>query len=199
MIIGLMLLVAGTCIGWVIGRSASLLPVRWVTWWVSHVVMPMIRSRRWWRRAALIFINNATILGILLAAGFDRILPVLLIASVGVSLGIGLRVLSCREDLFSMDPPDSGPTTGPQVTVGFALNLLELPAIVLAVGLSLGRKATPLAASLAWEAFAVWVLPLLILGAAGEALWLGSIAGHRPPGPPDASALPPPDTEDTDL
>ena len=199
MIAGSGLVVAGTCIGWVIGRSDSLPPVRWVAWWVTRVIVPLVRSRRWWQRAAAIFVNNATILGVVVAVSFSRTLPALLIALVGVSLGIGLRVLSARDELLStIVPQDRGPTSRIQVGIGLALNLLELPAIVLAVGLSLGRSAASLPASIAGEAFTVWVVPMLMVGAAGEALWLGSIAGEEPSHPADASAPPSPHSEDPD-
>ena len=54
------------------------------------------------------------------------------------------------------------------------LNLLEPPAIIAAIGLSLGRSVVPLSPGQAWEAFAAWIVPALLIAAGGEALWLGA-------------------------
>jgi len=58
--------------------------------------------------------------------------------------------------------------------IGFGLNLLEPPAILLSLGLSLGQGAWSVAVNLEQAlALFIWIgFPLLLLAAAGEALWL---------------------------
>ena len=85
-----------------------------------------------------------------------------------------MRVLSERADVLSSSLEHPGTTAPIKTMIGVALNLLEPPAIVLVIGLSLGRTAAPLPAGVAWEMFVVWAVPLLLAAAAGEALWLGS-------------------------
>ena len=190
--LGTGLLVVGTGAGWVLAERASLLPVRLVEWWVRHVVLPLIRCPSWWRRAAAIFVNNALILTALLVVGHWPVAPIVAISVVGVSLGIGLRVLSDR----LIDPTPAKPTLtarkGLRVRIGVALNLLEPPAIMLTVGLSLGHRAIPLNAVQVWETFLLWVIPATFLAAAGEALWLGvsqdTCGAHEHPLPHDTES-----------
>ncbi len=61
------------------------------------------------------------------------------------------------------------------VAVGMALNLLEVPAILITLGLSMGRggATSGLLSGDVWTAYAVAVAPLLLIAAGGEALWLG--------------------------
>ena len=60
-----------------------------------------------------------------------------------------------------------------RIRIGIALNMLEPPAIVVTLGLTLGLRTIPLTCEQAWQTFGVWVVPALFVAAAGEALWLG--------------------------
>ena len=61
--------------------------------------------------------------------------------------------------------------------LGFVLNLVEVPAIVVAVGLSMGQLAAPneLSAPELWRIFGLLVLPVLVVAAGGESLWIGRV------------------------
>jgi hypothetical protein len=122
----------------------------------------------------VILTNNTLVLAGLVALGTSRAGAAAGVAVVGVALGIGLRTLSEYSPHWSPPPPNCSPRIRRNVRVGVALNLLEFPAIALAVGLSVGRGHLPLDDEGIWLAFGVWVVPLLILAAAGEALWLGT-------------------------
>ncbi len=173
MIVGAALVVAAAWGGWIIGRSRSFVPVRMVSWWVGRIIVPLVRTRAWWRCAAGIFLNNTLVLAGVLALGFDRWTCVAAIVTVGMSLGIGLRALADHDDasFFSTGPTDASGRR--RFGIGIMLNLLEPPAIVLTLGLSLGQTSVELPALTAWKTFAVVAVPLLALAAAGEALWLG--------------------------
>lgn len=172
-LLGTALMLVATGAGWAMAQSPSLLPVRLCAWWVRRVVLPLVDCRSSWFRASAIFSNNASILALLVAVGRWPVAPILMVGAVGTSLGIALRVMSDR----MVDRLPAGPPLGTRerwrVRVGVAFNLLEVPAIMLTVGLSLGRRAVPLQTGLVWEAFAVWILPATLLAAAGESLWLG--------------------------
>lgn len=165
----------GTVGGWVIGQRAALPPVRLVTWWIRGVVMPLLRCRSWWSRAATIFANNLSILALLVAAGLWHTVALVAVAGLGVSLGVGLRILMCQPAVPWEGKPSTGRSAKRRVRVGIALNLLEPPAIALAIGLCLGRSVLPLSAAEMWETFLLWVVPFTLLAALGEALWMGEI------------------------
>ena len=172
--LGTLLMLVGTGAGWAMGRQSSLPPVRWIAWWVRRVVLPLIRCRAWWRRAAMIFVNNASILALLLALGRWRVLPLFGIAAMGMSLGIAIRVmLDLPADPLVLGPARSNAERR-RMRVGVALNLLEPPVIMLTIGLSLAQQAIPLSSAQVWETFALWVIPATLLAAGGEALWLGT-------------------------
>lgn len=172
--LGTFLLLVAAGAGWALARQPSLLPVRAVTWWVRHVVLPLITYRAWWRRAASIFVNNITILAALLAMGRWPVAPLLGVAAVGISLGIALRVMSDLPSPPLMVVPSRREAAKHRIRLGVALNLLEPPAIMLTVGLSLARPVMSLPTSQVWETFALWVVPATLLAASGEALWLGA-------------------------
>jgi hypothetical protein len=171
--LGTGLALVGTGLGWTLGQSRSLVPVRVVAWWVRRVVVPLLHARSWWRRAAVIFANNVSLLAILTALGRWHWAALVGVAGLGVGLGIGIRVLS-GEPRVNLQP-DRAPRTDANwgFGLGIALNLLEPPAIILAIGLSLGRLAVPLSPMDVWQTFALWVVPATALAAAGESLWLG--------------------------
>jgi hypothetical protein len=186
------LAVVGAGLGWATAGTVSFGPVRWVGWWVRRVVRPIVRSRSWRRRAAAIFANNATTLAVIVALGRWHVTALVGVASVGVSLGIGLRLLS-REPDYEPDGLERADGSGRwAVRVGVALNLIEPLAIMLAIGLALGRVTAGFAGSEVWATFALWVLPATLLAAAGEAMWLGVVfhPGHKPGGETDETADP---------
>lgn len=188
-----MLLAVGA--GWLAARRTHWWPVRLVRRWVDRVVRPLIASRSWHRRTAVIALNNIAICAAMTAAGSVRPLAWLAVAGVGVSLGIGLRLLLA--DSAFLDEHAISPRGGSRLVagLGLALNLLEPPAILLAGGLTLAQKALwPfLSATRAWYAFAWVVAPLLVVAAAGESLWMGMLRpAPRPPGPPAADSSPGP-------
>ncbi len=185
------LALVGTGLGWAVAQTESLPPVRLVAWWVRRIVVPLLHSRSWRRRAAVIFVNNVSILAVLTAVGRWHWGALVSVAGLGAGLGIGLRILS-NEPTADLQP-DRAPGAGAKRSfrIGIALNLLEPPAIILTIGLSLGRLAVPLSHVEVWETFALWVVPATVLAAGGEALWLG--ASQDVPGTQDS--LPPDETD----
>lgn len=182
MFLGAFALLLATVAGWRIAREASLPPVRLVHWWVRRVIRPLLIRRSWWVRAGAIFLNNASLLAILAALGRWPWTALAGVAGLGVSLGIGLRILSSEPDESVHLNPKLGPSGVRRVRVGVALNLLEPPAIILTIGLSLGQSASggiPLSSVQVWETFAVWVIPATLIAAGGEALWLGACQDTR--------------------
>ena len=173
MAIGTAITLATAFLGWTIGRYRWFPFVRWIGLWVRVVVLPLIRSRSWLGRAAAIFVNNISILTGLIAVGIWPVAALSAAAMLGVSLGIALRVLMTVEDVFTLPDGRAAGGAGWRMKVGVALNMLEPPAIAVALGLSLGRWMVPLSPGDAWETFAVWVVPAMLLAAGGESLWLG--------------------------
>lgn len=194
-LLGTGLAVVGVAAGWSLGRETSVAPVRLIAWWVRKVVLPLLRCRSGVRRAGVIFANNISILALLVLAGARLPSSLLVIAALGVSLGIGLRVLSDHEDVLPAAPialNSSRPGATRRIRIGIALNLLEPPAIALAIGLSLGRTPAGLSPVEVWSAFGIWVVSLTLIAAVGESLWLGVLqtAGDdatvdQPPSPPE--------------
>ncbi len=176
-LLGTGLLVIGSGAGWVAGRASWLPPVRLIAMWVGSFVLPLMRCRSWWRRAAGIFVNNVSILAALLALGRWHGVSLVGVAGLGLSLGIGLRILSGESDAFGELDLGSNAWAKRCIRIGLFLNLLEPPAIILTIGLSLSRATIPLPAQQVWETFALWVVPLTVLAAAGEALWMGAGPG----------------------
>lgn len=169
------MILAATAVGWWVGRR----PERWavwaVSWWLRHVVRPLLACRSWARRTATIAMNNSLICAAMVALGAWGPVAWLAVGAVGLGLGIALRLL-----LASPPEPEGAtapPSRGQRVAgvFGVALNLLEVPAIALSAGLCLAQAAmspvidwTP-----AWHIFGAVVLPALLIAAAGEALWMG--------------------------
>ncbi len=168
------MLVAATG-GWRVACPAHRWPARLVRRWIDRVVRPLLASRFWGRRTAGIALNNTAICAAMTAAGSLGLLAWVAVAGVGLSLGIGLRLLLAEDPFLGENtrPPRAGRRL--IAGLGLSLNLLEPPAILLAGGLTLAQKALwPfLPASLAWCAFLWAVVPLLLLAAAGESLWMG--------------------------
>jgi hypothetical protein len=174
-LIGGLIIVAGVCLGWAQAGRTGRWTVRLVASWVDGVVRPLLASRSWAWRAIVIALNNSLVCAIIVGLGALPPCNWFGLAIVGVSLGIGLRLLLVS--VSDAPEPSRRPARRHRWVggIGFALNMLEPPAILLAAGLSLTQgawteKATPTAA---WVAFACVVLPLLVIAAAGESLWMG--------------------------
>ena len=172
---GTALALLGTWAGWLIGRYRSWLIVRWIAWWIGSVVRPLVIHPSWARRSTFIFLNNIAILGLLVAIGEWPAAAIAGAASLGVSLGIALRVIG--QCTWGFSAPSATNPSGARLRafrVGIALNLLEPPAIALALGIAIARGTTPLSAMEAWTLFAYGVVPAMLLAAAGEGLWIGA-------------------------
>lgn len=173
-LLGTALSLVGCGLGWSIGQNSSLSLVRLTGWWVQKIVHPLFACRSWWRRAAIIFFNNTAMMSILVVCGRWRPAGLVAVAWFGVSLGIAFRRLEeLTADPMSatLDPQSAGQR---RVFVGVLLNLLEPPAIMLAIGLSLGWQSVPLTSMQICVTFVGLVIPLALLAAGGEALWLGA-------------------------
>ena len=160
-------------VGWRIGQAQGNWLARVVRWWLNHVVHPLFASRTWLRRAIIIAVNNSLICAVVVLLGSLGHVAWIGITGVGLGLGIALRLMNEEIEPGLADREPSPRHHRTLVTIGMALNLLEVPAVMLSAGLSLGQAlSSSLALADALTAFAWFVLPLLLVGAAGEALWM---------------------------
>lgn len=180
MLIGLAITVTGAVLGWHAGPYGSWPPVRFLRWWIERVIVPVLRSSSWLCRAGAIFINNSGVLACVVLLGFTYLTGLLGSAALGLSLGIALHILSTQPEALVEPHEINTPRARRRFALGMALNMLEPPAIVLALGLALGRSSVPLPSGNVWRAFAVWIVPALLLAAGGEALWMGAVRGATP-------------------
>ena len=67
-----------------------------------------------------------------------------------------------------------GAGTPRRVIWGMGLNLLEPPAIAVALGLALSYSSAPLTDTQLWQTFVFVVAPLMLVAAGGESLWMGA-------------------------
>jgi hypothetical protein len=175
---GAVILVAAVVGAWV-GGARHHWTVRIVAWWLARVVGPLLESRAWSGRAARIAANNSLICAAVVCLGALGHVAWLAVVCVGMGLGIALRLMSSAipdtED-HAEDKP-AMPRRPVLEAMGFVLNALEIPAIMLAAGLSLGQGAmsATLHLSSAMAIFGLVVVPLLVVSAAGEALWMGLV------------------------
>ncbi len=175
-LVGGAMIVLATVVGWRVGRAHRVWPVRVVSGWLTYVVDPLIASRSWLRRASIIAANNASIAAAVVAIGSLGQAAWLAVGGVGLALGVALRLM-CDDDAPAEDQAGHTPTdwrrSVPEA-IGLVLNLLEVPAIMLAAGAALaqGAMSSRLTSSEAWSVYGWVVLPLLVVGAAGEALWM---------------------------
>ncbi len=174
MVLGTGLILVTTVAGWGIAGTPAFPPVRMVAWWVRRLVKPLLSCRSWWVRAVAIFVNNTSILVIIVALGQWRWIALAAVACLGLSLGMGLRILAEDPDTSRRVNPSADRSMAKSVWIGIALNLLEPPAIMLAIGLSMGRHVVSISPVDVWTTFALWVVPATLIAAGGEALWLGA-------------------------
>ena len=175
MVLGTALLVVASAVGWLLASFHRFFFVRWVNYWVKHIVIPLLRTPSWSRRTLIIFANNSLILAAVLQLGYWRVSSRIGVILVGLSLGAALRQLGAHvadSDAFA-DP--STPSERRRLRFGVGLNLLEIAAIVVTVGLAVGVPDLKIPLSQAWELFGYGVIPTLLVAAGGESLWMGVI------------------------
>ena len=175
MVLGTALLAVASAVGWLIASFPRFLFVRWVRYWVEQVVIPLLRTPSWSRRTLIIFANNSLILAAVLQMGCWRISSRIGVILVGLSLGAALRQLGAFvADSDTLNDP-STPSERRRLRFGVALNLLEIPAIVVTVGLAVGLPDLKISFAASWKLFGYGVIPTLLVAAAGESLWMGVI------------------------
>jgi hypothetical protein len=181
MLAGAAVILAAAVAGWGISPDVDFPPVRFIRWWVEHAALRIIRHPSWVLRAVAIFVNNSAVCAVLVLAGGLPTGAWVGVTVAGLSLGIAMGLLSRGGGGFPLGrapvPPESRADLG--VLVGVALNVLEIPAIVVAVGLAMGRLAAPnrLSGETVWMLFVSWVVPALAVAAGGESLWIGRQRG----------------------
>lgn len=187
MLVGAGLIILFAWLGWRLAATPHPIWVQFVTWWVEDIVMPLLHGRSWLLRTLVIFLNNSVVLAIVLAAGVDSLAAAVAVSLLGVNIGIGVRVLSGQgsddrgQDIQSTG---AGNTRSGAALLGMLLNMLEPPAILIVMGMSLGQSWIPLPPDTIWRVFLTWVLPLLLLAAGGEATWIGVLMKPPDAGPP---------------
>lgn len=161
-------------IGWRAGRDDDGWLVQAVRWWLIHVLGLVLGSSSWLRRSLLIAVNNAAICFVVVLLGSLGHLAWLGIAGVGLGLGVALMMMSANVEIRDDTEPTLRWNRRVLRATGMVLNLLEVPAVILCAGLSLaqGALSSSLSLSGALTAFCYVVLPLLVVSAAGEALWM---------------------------
>ena len=183
MIGGAALLVMCGFAGWRLSLQPDVPLVRFTERWVARVVEPLVKARRWRTRAIGIFLNNTATLSLLLLCGRWPVTAALGVMGCGLFLGIALRLLSDRSD-WARRAEDEPVAVNWRMMLGLTLNLLEPPAILAAVGLTLGQSLMSVEFGEAWRAFGVVIAPLLLAAACGEALWIGVLHDSATDGAP---------------
>ncbi len=188
------LIIVGACAGWSLAQDSTIPPVRAVVWWVKRIVLPLLHRRSWFVRMVSIFVNNIAILALLTVLGRWHVAALIGVAAVGVNLGIGLRVLGGEFPGFDGSHSAAHEGHDWRVRLGMALNMLELPAIMLTGGLTLQRVTLSLSNLEVWGTFLRWILPATLVAAAGEALWIGVCMPTQPTtAPPNSGSSKPGD------
>ncbi|UCF34920.1 MAG: hypothetical protein JSV78_06355 [Phycisphaerales bacterium] len=172
-LVGGAVMVIAAWAGWRIGRGPHGWLVRATQFWLEHVVRPILATRSWPQKAALIALNNSIVCAALVLLGALGPLAWLAVAGVGLALGLALRLLIDLPETQAFESPKT-PQRKLLMRIGLALNMLEPPAILLAAGLSLAQGAwrSDILPGMGLAVFARIILPLLVLAACGEALWL---------------------------
>jgi len=183
MLLGTGLLIVAAGAGVALTQVPTLPLVRSVRWWVRHVAMTVIRSPRFTVRATLIFANNSLVLATLVALGAWPWISIIAVAVLGLNLGIGLPLLATETEghfLPTLERLHAEPERAAmrrRLRLGLTLNLFEPPAIMMAIGLSLQRATLSYSAAMVWETFLIWIVPMTLVAAGGEAMWLGTVRG----------------------
>ena len=176
---GVAVLIIAAVAGWGMAAHGGFIPVRAVRFWMERVILRALHHRRWSARAAIILCNNTAICALLVLAGGWPGGSWTAVTVVGLSMGIALRSLAGSPEapgLEALQPDsDAPPKTDLLLWLGLLLNLIEVPAIIVTLGLSMGQLASPndLSPDEMWGVFLILVTPALLVAAAGEALWIG--------------------------
>lgn len=173
-LVGGAVVIGFTLAGWRIGGVRDRRLVHVVAWWLQHVVGPLLASRSWARRAAIIAANNSLICAATVALGALGHIAWLGVAGIGLGLGVAIRLMMAGPIPGRGNVEAPAPRRPILQGLGLGLNLLEVPAIMLSAGLSLtqGAMSSDLGTKAALGTFALLVFPLLVVSAAGEALWM---------------------------
>jgi len=184
-LIGGAVIVVCVFVGWRAGYGRDSRLVRAVKWWLDHVVYYVVTSRSWLKRMLIIAANNSFICCCVVLIGCIDYVAWLGVVSVGFCLGIALHLMiagrraeldgeGMSEGEVEEDKSGVSHISIPSM-LGMLLNLLEVPAIMLSAGLALaqGTLSSQLDLTDALSGFVCIVLPLLILAAGGESLWMG--------------------------
>lgn len=175
MVMGTALLLVASAVGWFLASFQRLVFVRWVGYWMRHVVLPLLRTRSWPRRTLIIFANNSLMLAAVVQLGCWRVSSRIGVILIGVSLGVAIRQLGVHmADSHTLSDP-STPGERRRLGFGVGLNLLEIVAIVVSVGLAVGLPDLKITVAQAWKLFGYGVIPILLIAAGGESLWMGVI------------------------
>lgn len=177
---GCAVLLIGCVAGWGIARESAAWPIRMVSRWIDFLVARLLRSRSWLFRAAVILANNATACAVMILLGGVPGGGWAIVTGVGLFMGVALHRLSQFRPSFELaeQTPSSGGSTA---LIGVLLNLVEIPAIIITLGLCMGQNASPNGVPIerVWSTYLTWVAPCLVIAACGESLWMGRII----PGP----------------
>lgn len=161
-------------IGWRAGAIRESPAVRVTMWWLNHIVRPLFASRSWLRRLAIIAGNNSLMCVIVVVSGRFGHLAWLGVVCIGLGLGIALRLMLAVPVEDRNDSETQSTRVRVLTGIGLSLNLIEVPAIMLTAGLALsqGALSAALDARTSMLVFALVTLPMLVVSAAGEALWM---------------------------
>jgi len=187
-LLGGALIIGCVVIGWHIGRERQARFVCLISWWLDHIVRPLLTQCSWLRRTAVIAVNNSLVCLAMVLLGAFWSLAWLGVLFVGLGLGVAMRLLigeqldaygeiDAEPDVHDENEPSKDETEhhlGWLTTIGVILNLLEVPAIMLSAGLSLSQGSLSSAVNLheVLSAYVSIVLPMLVIAATGEALWM---------------------------
>ncbi|MHC4672752.1 MAG: hypothetical protein ACYTBZ_09745 [Planctomycetota bacterium] len=162
-------------VGWKAADVHDRWAVRAVKWWMDHVVYRVLTSPSWLKRTLMIAANNSLICLCAVLLGALGHLAWLAVAGIGFCLGVALHLMikATAVDRDDRETPISRNKT--LTAIGMLLNLLEVPAIMLSAGLSLAQCAltSTIDLSAALSVFGWFAMPMFIIGAAGESLWMG--------------------------
>ncbi|UCD30522.1 MAG: hypothetical protein JSV03_08660, partial [Planctomycetota bacterium] len=192
-LIGGSVIVVCVFVGWRAAYADQSWAVRAVKWWLYHVVYRVVTSRSWLMRTCMIAANNSLICLTAVVLGAFGHVAWAAVACIGLGLGIALHLMIGTRpidvDVVEEEIPVS--RNKALTTIGMLLNLLEVPAIMLSAGLSLAQGAlTPtISLSMALGIFVRFALPMFVLGAAGESLWMGYDTNISKLWPPKDSTL----------
>jgi len=173
-LIGGVVIVVFVFLGIYQGRTSENIITWSVKWWLDHVVRVIVSSPSWLFRTAAIAANNTLVCFAAVVLGALVYIAWIGIACIGFSLGIALTLMTTNKSFESDEEQSPFSRKSKSTTIGLVLNLLEVPAIMLSAGLSLAQGAlgSTLNLSQAITTFALIVIPLLLISAAGESLWM---------------------------